>query len=85
MCFGSSTPAPPPPTGPSPAEIAAANAQREAAARAKRDAIEEKAKQKQDDINEALGGKMVQDGRRGGAGRRSLLTAPSGSGYASRF
>jgi len=77
MCFG--------PSGPSQAEIEAAQAQRDAAAEQKRAQIEERADQKRDDIETALEGSVTRDGRRGGVGRRSLMTAPSGSGYSSRF
>jgi len=73
MCF----PDPPAPQGPSEAEIAAAQAQRDAANRAKRDAIEEKARQKKSDLEDALERTEGGDGRRGATGRRSLMTAPN--------
>jgi len=76
MCFSG---------GPSQAEIQAAQEQRDAAAEQKRAQIEERAGQKRDDIETALESSVTRDGRRGGAGRRSLMTAPSGSGYSSRF
>lgn len=75
MCFG-----------PSASEKRAMAAQREEAEQAKRAEIEERARAKRSDITEAISGRNVQAGRRGGAGRRSLFTSMSGgSGYASRF
>ncbi len=75
MCFG-----------PSYEEKVAAQEQREAAAAAKEEAISERAETKREDISEAVTGRNIQQGRRGGMGRRSLLTSPSGgAGYASRF
>lgn len=72
--------------GPSSAERAAMRAQREDAERAKRAEIEERARAKRADVTEAISGRNIQAGRRGGAGRRSLFTSMSGgAGYASRF
>jgi hypothetical protein len=75
MCFG-----------PSLAERQMAEQQRITAAEAKQASISERAEAKRDDVSEALTGRNIQQGRRGGAGRRSLLTSPmGGAGYASRF
>lgn len=75
MCFG-----------PSYEEKVAASEQRAAAQEEKQKAIAERANIKREDIGEALSGMQVQRGRRGGAGRRSLMTSPmGGAGYASRF
>lgn len=72
--------------GPSAAERQAARAQREAAELEKRREIERKAEAKREDVSEAISGRIIQSGRRGGVGRRSLFTSPAGgSGYASRF
>lgn len=75
MCFG-----------PSYEEKVAAAEQRAAAQEEKQRAISERASIKREDVEEALSGTQVQRGRRGGAGRRSLMTSPmGGAGYASRF
>lgn len=75
MCFG-----------PSAAERAAMRAQREAAEEQKQAELAERARTKEEDVSEALSSRTIQQGRRGGAGRRSLFTSMSGgSGYASRF
>ena len=80
MCFGGGS------RGPSQAELQQMAQQREDAERAKRQQIEERAQAKRADISEAVTGRAVREGRRGGAGRRSLFTAPmGGAGYASRF
>jgi len=77
MCFAK---------GPSAEEQALAREQREATEQAKERAISERAEEKREDISEAVTGRNIQQGRRGGMGRRSLLTSPSGgAGYASRF
>lgn len=73
-------------TGPSAAEREAMKRQRQAAEEAKRAEIEQRARSKREDIDAALSESVVQAGRRGGAGRRSLFTSASGgAGYASRF
>lgn len=84
MCFRSS--------GPSAAEQAAAEAQREEAEARKQEELAERAKTKEEDVSEALTERSIQRNRRGGAarrggmGRRSLFTsAAGGAGYASRF
>jgi hypothetical protein len=77
MCFA---------RGPSAEEQALAQEQREAAQQAKEIAVSERAETKREDISEAVTSRNIQQGRRGGMGRRSLLTSPSGgAGYASRF
>ena len=77
MCFNQ---------GPSAAEREASAAQRMEAETAKRAEIEQRARAKREDVTEAISGRNVQAGRRGGAGRRSLFTSMSGgAGYASRF
>jgi hypothetical protein len=77
MCFAK---------GPSAEEQALAREQREAAQQAKERAISERAETKREDISEAVTGRNIQKGRRGGAGRPSFLTSPmGGAGYASRF
>lgn len=74
------------PSGPSQAEQDAAAAQRLAADEAQREAAEERAKEKRDDISEALSARTQRQGRRGGTGRRSLFSSSSGAaGYLSRF
>jgi len=75
MCFG-----------PSAAEKAAALEARQTAEATKRAEILERARQKREDISDALSSREVKDGRRGGAGRRSLFSAGgTAGGYASRF
>ena len=75
MCFG-----------PSSAEKQMAQEQRDESARQKQEAIRQRAQRKAEDIDTAVSSRATQEGRRGGAGRRSLLTNPmGGSGYASRF
>jgi hypothetical protein len=75
MCFG-----------PSAAEKRAAAEQRAEAEIAKRQAIEERATQKREDISTALTATTASAGKRGGTGRRSLFTSMmGGAGYASRF
>lgn len=72
--------------GPSASERAAMRQQREDAETQKRREVEERARAKRDDIAEAISSSIVQRGRRGGMGRRTLLTSGSGgAGYASRF
>jgi hypothetical protein len=79
MCFRG-------PSGPSAAEQAAAEAQRQEAEERKQEELAERARTKQADITEALSGRTIRSGRRGGASRRSLFTSMSGgAGYASRF
>ena len=73
MCFG-----------PSKAEKQAAADQRELAEDAKREEIEERAGEKREDIQDALSGRAVRSGKRGGSGRRSLFTS-SGGGFLGRF
>lgn len=75
MCFG-----------PSSSERKAAQEQRDAAAAQKQEAIRERTRRKAEDIESAVTSRTSREGRRGGSGRRSLITAPmGGSGYASRF
>ena len=50
----------------------------------KREEVEERAKQKREDITEAITEKTRQRGTRGGRGRRSLFRA-GGSGFLGRF
>jgi hypothetical protein len=78
MCFKSA--------GPSVAENQAAAEQRVEADLAEEQAIQEKAKQKKQAIGEALDMRTASGAKRGGSGRRSLFTSPSGAaGYLSRF
>jgi hypothetical protein len=62
----------------------AAASERVEAETAKRDEIERRAKQKREDISEAITKKEQGKGMRGGAGRRSLFKA-GGSGFMGRF
>ena len=72
--------------GPSAAEKEAAAEQRAAAEEVKREAIDERASQKRDDISEALSARTQRQGKRGGKGRRSLFTSSGGAaGYLQRF
>lgn len=73
MCFG-----------PSDAEKEMAAKQREAADDAKREAIEDRAESKRDDIDEALSTRTINQGKRGGVGRRSLFSSGS-AGFLGRF
>jgi len=73
MCFG-----------PSSAEKRAAAEQRKEADIAKREAIEERAGQKREDISEAIEGRSERRGMRGGVGRRSLFRT-GGAGFLGRF
>ena len=75
MCFGG---------GPSQKEKEAAAEQRVEADFAKREEIEKRAKQKREDISEAIEGRTARAGMRGGKGRRSLFSAPS-TGFLGRF
>lgn len=78
MCFKSA--------GPSAAENRAAAEARIEADLAKQQAIEEKANQKKQAIGEALDARTANAAKRGGSGRRSLFTSPTGAaGYLSRF
>jgi len=55
------------------------------AERAKREEVEQRAKQKREDISDALSARQERrGGMRGGAGRRSLFRA-SGGGFLGRF
>ena len=74
MCFG-----------PSKAEIKLSKDQRLEAENRKREEIVRRAETKRDDIDEALSSRSLITGRQSGAGRRSLLTAPTGAGYITRF
>lgn len=77
MCFA---------RGPSAEERALAEEQRKAVEAEKQEAIAQRAETKREDISEAISSRQVMQGRRGGVGRRSLLTSPmGGAGYASRF
>lgn len=73
MCFG-----------PSLAERQAAEQQRVVAEEQKQQASEERAERKATDIEQGLSAMTVRAGRRGGSGRRSLLTGGA-SGYFNRF
>jgi len=73
MCFG-----------PSREEKEAAAERRVEADIAKREEVEKRASQKREDISEAIEGRTARAGMRGGAGRRSLFTAPS-TGFLGRF
>ena len=75
MCFG-----------PSGAEKAAAAEQQRAAQEQKKREIEERSRQKREDITEAVEGRATSRGRSGSVGRRSLFTAPGGGGgFTGRF
>lgn len=75
MCFG-----------PSDAEVKAAEEQRKTAESERRQEVERLARAKREDIQSALTAREVRQGRRGGSGRRSLLTGSGGaSGYHQRF
>ena len=75
MCFG-----------PSLAERQAAEQQQQAAESQRQEQVQERAQRKAQDIGQAVTARSAQEGRRGGAGRRSLLTSMSGGpGYFSRF
>lgn len=77
MCFGG---------GPTEAEREQAAVQRVEAETVKQEEVVRRAKQKREDISEALEGRTIREGRSGGSGRRSLMTSAMGaSGYASRF
>ena len=74
MCFG----------GPSKEEKQAAAEQRVEADVAKREEVEKLARQKREDISQALQARTQRRGMRGGAGRRSLFRA-GGGGFLGRF
>ena len=75
MCFG-----------PSLAERQAAQEQRQAAESQRQEQVQQRAQRKSQDIEEAVTSRATQEGRRGGSGRRSLLSSMSGGpGYFSRF
>jgi len=76
MCFGGG--------GPSKEVKEASAEQRVEADIAKREEVEKRAKQKREDISEAIEGRTARAGMRGGAGRRSLFRAPS-TGFLGRF
>jgi hypothetical protein len=72
--------------GPSQADQQAAAEQRVEADYVKREAAEDVAKQKREDISEALSARTQRQGKRGGTGRRSLFTSSGGgTGYLQRF
>ena len=73
MCFG-----------PTKAERQAAADARVEADIAKRTEVEKRAKQKREDISDALDARTQRRGMRGGSGRRSLFTG-GGSGFLGRF
>lgn len=73
MCFG-----------PSREEKQAAAEQRVEADLAKREEVEKLARQKREDISQALEARTQRRGMRGGAGRRSLFRA-GGGGFLGRF
>ena len=75
MCFGG---------GPSREEKQAAAEQRVEADVAKREEVEKLARQKREDISQALEARTQRRGMRGGAGRRSLFRA-GGGGFLGRF
>lgn len=81
MCFSKAAA----PVGPSAAELKAAEDQRKAAEIAKDQAIQEKATQKREDIDDALSARTKRKGSRGGVGRRSLFSSNTGSGFIGRF
>lgn len=75
MCFG-----------PSAAEKQAAREQQEAAAERKRLEIEERSRQKREDITEAVEARVPSSRRGSGTGRRSLFSSSTGgSGFIGRF
>jgi|TARA_E500000318_G_scaffold102328_1_gene106546 hypothetical protein len=74
MCFGGGG------GGPSESEQKAAAEQRIEAEDAKRAEVEKRAKQKREDITEALESRTADAGKRGGTGRRSLFTRGTGMG-----
>lgn len=75
MCFG-----------PSSAERQAAAQQQQAAQEQKRREIEERSRQKREDISEAVEGRTASRRGSGGTGRRSLFSAPTGgAGFIGRF
>jgi len=77
MCFGG---------GPSQAEKQAAAEQRVETDIVKREAVEERATEKREDISNALSARTQRQGKRGGKGRRSLFTSSGGgAGYLQRF
>lgn len=76
MCFGG---------GPSEEEKKAAAEQRAAAESQKQAAIQEKAQIKRENIESAVTASSARKGSRGGTGRRSLYSAPSGQGFLGRF
>lgn len=79
MCFGGGG-------GPSPQEQQQAAEQRVEAEVAQQEQVVKRAEQKREDVSQALEARTIRGGRRGGAGRRSLFTAPGGAaGYLSRF
>lgn len=77
MCFGGG--------GPSQEEKEAAAEQRIEADQAKREEVEKRARQKREDISDALEASVQRKGgMRGGRGRRSLFRA-GGAGFLGRF
>ncbi len=75
MCFG-----------PSRAEKQAAALQQQAAQEQKRREIEERSRQKREEISEAVEARATSRRGSGGTGRRSLFSGPSGSaGFIGRF
>jgi hypothetical protein len=75
MCFG-----------PDKAARQAAAQQQQAAQEQKRREIEERSRQKREDISEAVEGRTASSGRSGGTGRRSLFSSPTGAGgFIGRF
>ena len=72
--------------GPSRAENEAAARQRVEAKMAQQEAARDTAETKREDISDALSARVQRQGKRGGAGRRSLFTSALGSaGYLNRF
>ena len=72
--------------GPSQAEQQAAAEQRVETDYVNREAAEDRAKQKREDISDALSARTQRQGKRGGQGRRSLFTSSGGgAGYLQRF
>jgi hypothetical protein len=81
MCFGSSKPQA---TAPAAVENQAAAAAQVETDMATREEDERRAKDKAEDITEALTARSAGKGKRGGSGRKSLLTS-TGGGFLGRF
>lgn len=78
MCFGGG--------GPSAAEKQQAAEDRLAAEQAKEEELRKRAEKKREDIAEAISGRAIDSGKRGGKGRRSLFRSTGGtSGFLGRY